>query len=204
MTQKLLLATNNPSKAHEIAESLQALDLEILSLLDLDKSKFPEEPPEDGETFEDNARIKAEFWVKQTGLPTLADDSGILVEALPNELGVKTVRFGKGPEASDAQWLDYFLARMEGKENRQAKFVCVLALTQPQGSTPRVEFFRGEVTGRITEKIESPILPRIPLSSVFLADGTEKVFAAMSAAEKAQWSHRGKALGKAKVFLESV
>lgn len=200
MTQRLLLATNNPSKVREIADSLSDLDVEILSLHDIDKSKHPPEPPEDGESFEDNARIKAEFWTRETGLPTLSDDSGILVEALPNELGVKTVRFGKGPEASDEEWLDYFLERMRDKQNRRAKFVCTLALARPD---QKIEFFDSEVTGVITEKIEAPILPRIPLSSVFLADSADRVFAAMSEAEKAQFSHRGKALENAKAFLLS-
>ncbi|MFH1375889.1 MAG: non-canonical purine NTP pyrophosphatase [Patescibacteria group bacterium] len=197
--QKLLLATNNPSKAREISSALSDLDIEIISLLDLDKSKFADEPPEDGATFEENARIKAEFWAKETGIPTLADDSGILVEALPGKLGVKTVRFGAGAEASDAEWLKHFLARMEGTANRKAKFICVLAFAQPNEQT---EFFEGEVDGKITEKAEAPILPRIPLSSVFLADEADKVFAAISKEEKARFSHRGRALHKAKVFLQ--
>jgi len=204
---QLLLATNNPSKAREIAASLEDLGLEIISLLDpacrqagLDKSKFGEEPPEDGETFEENARIKAEFWARETGIPTLADDSGILVEALPNELGVKTVRFGKGAEASDEEWLEHFLERMEGAESRKAKFVCVLAFARTGEPS---KFFRGEVEGEILEKIAAPILPRIPLSSVFLANGADKVFAAMSEEEKARFSHRGKALEEAREFLSS-
>lgn len=195
--QKLLIATNNPSKAREISSALNDLGIEITSLLDLDKSKFADEPDEDGETFEENARIKAEFWAKESGFPTLADDSGILVDALPGELGVKTVRFGAGANASDAEWLDHFLKKMEGAASRKAKFVCVLAFAQVNEET---EFFEGDVDGRITEKPEAPILPRIPLSSVFLADGADKVFAAME--DKARFSHRGKALGKVRVFLQ--
>ena len=195
---KLLLATNNPSKVREISDNLRDQNLTITSLLDLDKSKYPPEPHEDGETFEDNARIKAEFWSRQTDLLTLADDSGILVEALPDELGVRTVRFGKGAEATDEEWLDYFLERMKDAKNRRAKFICVLALASPRDST---RFFRGEVKGEILNEIAAPILPRIPLSSVFLADGADQVFAAMSESEKARFSHRGKALEEFKNFL---
>ncbi len=206
MKNQLLIATNNPSKVREIAETLKDLDLEVISLLDFKKChpelvSESEEPPEDGETFEENARIKADFWCKQTDLPTLADDSGIFVEALPGELGVRTVRFGKGPEASDEEWLDYFLERMEGAENRKAKFVCVLAFAQPN---EEIHFFHGEVNGVITEKPEAPLLPRIPLSSVFRANGASKVFATMSEAEKAQWSHRGRALLEAKQNLKEL
>ena len=197
---QLLLATSNPSKTREIAKALTDLNLEIISLQDLEKSKFAKEPPENGKTFEENARIKSEFWQRETGLPTLADDSGILVDALPGELGVKTVRFGAGAEASDAEWLDYFLARMEGVKNRRAKFVCVLAFSRTNKPT---EFFRGEVYGEILENPAAPLLPRIPLSSVFLADGVNEVFAAMPTAKKSKLSHRGKAIGKVKKFLSN-
>ncbi len=196
MKFQLLLATANPSKARELSAALADLNCEILTLADFPKIKLP---PEDGATFEENARIKAEFCCAQTGLPALADDSGILVEALPGELGVQTVRFGAGENASDADWLAHFLARMENAENRRARFIAVLALARPDLPT---EFFRGEVTGEILEKIGAPILPRIPLSSVFRADGTEKVFAAMNESEKAQFSHRGKAVEKLKKFLK--
>ena len=201
MTQQLLLATSNASKVSEISDSLKNFDFEVISLLDFDKSKYQPEPPEDGDTFEENARIKAEFWSRQTGFSTLADDSGILVDALPNELGVYTARFGKGTEVSDEEWLDYFLAKMQGVKTRRAKFVCVLALVLTKNS---IQFFRGEVQGKILNKIAAPILPRIPLSSVFLADGASRVFAAMTAAEKATFSHRGKALEKMTNFLEKL
>jgi len=200
LSNRLLLATNNPSKTHEISDSLQKINLEVLSLADFDKKKFAPEPPEDGETFTENARIKAEFWFQQTGISTLADDSGILVEALPGELGVRTVRFGKGENASDEEWLDYFLKKMKGMKNRKAKLVCTLAFVQKEQA---IKFFQGEVEGEILEKATVPLLPRIPLSSVFLADGADKVFAAMSTTEKARFSHRGKALGKFREFIRS-
>ncbi|MBU1089701.1 non-canonical purine NTP pyrophosphatase [Patescibacteria group bacterium] len=200
MLRKLFLATGNSSKAREIAEALNGLGLEIISIADLPTAPDRSEPPEDGETFEENARIKAEFWQQETGLPTLADDSGILVEALPGELGVRTVRFGAGAEASDAEWLEFFLKRMEESKTRRAKFISVLAFAEIGKPT---EFFRGEVEGKILKKAAAPILPRIPLSSVFLADGAMEVFAAMSTAGKSRFSHRGRALKKVEEFLEN-
>jgi len=166
------------------------LNFEIRTLADFPKLKLP---PEDGISFEENAKIKAEFCAEKTGLLSLADDSGILVEALPNKLGVKTVRFGVGENASDADWLKHFLDKMKNASNRRAKFISVLALAQANLKT---EFFRGEIGGEILREIGAPILPRIPLSSVFLADGAEKVFAAMSAVEKSKFSHRGRAVEK--------
>lgn len=223
----MLLATANPSKARELTAALSDFDLEIQTLADFPELELP---PEDGETFEENAKIKAEFCAQETGLPALADDSGILVEALPGELGVKTVRFGKGEDASDEEWLDYFLEKMSGQKNRRAKFVCVLALTNlpfetnppksplvrgdshfspDKGRSPRsggrgfeTKFFHGEVEGEILREIAAPILPRIPLSSVFLADGADQVFAAMSEDEKARFSHRGRAVAELRKFLE--
>lgn len=197
----LLIASGNPSKTHELASSLADLPYQILSLADLPSR--PPEPPEDGETFEENAAIKAEFWCKQTNLTTLADDSGILVDALPGELGVRTVRFGAGAQASDEEWLKHFLERLKDvpKEKRGARFVSVIAVAQPNKKT---EFFRGEVLGKILEKPAAPLKPRIPLSSIFLADGAPTVFAAMTAEEKARWSHRGRAISEAKKYLAGI
>ena len=90
---------------------------------------------------------------------------------------------------------------MKGVKNRHAKFVCMLALSRTNEPT---EFFRGEVEGEILEKIAAPILPRIPLSSVFLANGASKVFAAMTESEKEKFSHRGKAIAKAKQKLREL
>ncbi|MFH0776420.1 MAG: non-canonical purine NTP pyrophosphatase [Patescibacteria group bacterium] len=198
MKFQIILATANPSKARELSAALADLSLEIQTLHDFPNLKLP---PETGATFEENARIKAEFCARETGLTALADDSGILVEALPNELGVKTVRFGAGENASDAEWLAHFLERMKNEKNRRAKFICVLALARPNEPT---KFFRGEVAGEILSEIAAPILPRIPLSSVFLADGAERVFAAMSEKEKREFSHRGRATALLKKFLENL
>jgi len=197
--QSLLLATGNPSKVREISTAIADLNFAIISLAKF-KNHF-DEPAEDGDTFEENARIKSEFWREKTELPTLSDDSGILVEALPEELGVRTVRFGAGKKASDKEWLDYFLKRMHKQKNRRAQFISVIAISVPNSET---YFFRGEVHGEILEKPAAPLLPRIPLSSVFLASGASKVFAAMNTTEKERFSHRGRALVAARKFLEKL
>lgn len=157
---------------------------------------LPSPPAETGTTFSANAKLKAEFWCKQTGYPTLADDSGILVAALAAELGVETRRWGAGETATDSAWLEFFLRRMATEKNREAEFVCVLALAWPGQPT---KIFTGQVTGQITTEIAAPLLPGIPLSSVFQPTGSSKVFAAMSSTEKNNFSHRGRALQK---FLE--
>ncbi|GAG52310.1 unnamed protein product, partial [marine sediment metagenome] len=129
---KLLIATNNQGKFNEIAAMLSDLPLEIISPQDIavDDSDLKE----DGETYQENAYKKANFFAKQTGLTTLADDSGIVVEALKDELGVKTIRWGAGKHASDEEWIAHFLKRMEKETNRKAKFVCHICLVDKEGN----------------------------------------------------------------------
>ncbi len=198
---QILLATGNLGKARELVAALADTPHEFLTLSDLpDRAS---DPIETGTTFEENARIKAKYWYQQTGLTALADDSGILVDALPDELGVNTVRWGAGKNATDSEWLDYFLERLKDvpSEKRGAEFRCVLALAQP-GQT--IEYFKGKVRGTLTFEPKAPLLPGIPLSSVFIPEGADKVFAAMSAAEKSKYSHRGQALVALKQFLSKI
>lgn len=186
---KILIATKNSGKFQEIKELLQTLPVESLSLLDLE---IAEEFLEKGESFEENALAKAVFYFEKSGLPTLADDSGILVEALAQELGVKTRRWGAGETASDIEWLDYFMERMRNEKNRKAKFVCAAAYAGPRGQ----QVFLGETKGAITETVEAPLRSGIPLSSVFKPAGHKSVYAALPPEEKNRLSHRGKAFKK--------
>lgn len=153
---------------------------------------------EDGATFKENAAKKAKFYAEKTGLMTLAEDSGILVEALKGGLGVKTRRWGAGEKASDEEWVEFFLGRMEGIVDRRAKFVCCACLVDKGGET----FFEGETLGNITEKLMAPILKGLPLSSCFLPNGCDKVYAALSHEEKNRISHRGKAMNQVREFLQ--
>ncbi|MFA6552796.1 MAG: non-canonical purine NTP pyrophosphatase, partial [Candidatus Paceibacterota bacterium] len=157
---------------------------------------------EDGETFKENAYKKAKYYYDKTGLLTLAEDSGILVDVLAGELGVKTRRWGAGETATDEEWIEYFLKKMEKvpNEKRGAKFVCVPCLLG-EGIE---KFFEGETRGVLTREIAAPILPGLPLSSCFVPNGFEKVYAALTTEEKNKTSHRGKAFLKVKEFLENL
>jgi len=197
--QKLLIATGNPSKARELSDQLADLDIELISLADL--ALDVPDPAEDGETYADNALIKAAYWHEKTGLPTLADDGGLLVDALPGELGVRTRRWAEElGHTTDESWLGYFMDRMKDipNANRGAEFRIALALVQ---ANIEPKLFEHAVHGQITEAIEAPILPGIPVSSVFRAVGADKVFAAMTTDEKAKYSHRGGALKKLREYL---
>ena len=148
---RLVIATRSIHKLRELGDLLR-LDRGIL--LTLDDLGVPGEPVEDGATFEANARIKARFAAEATGLPSLADDSGIEVDALGGGPGVRTRRYS-GPDATDASNNAKLLATLDGlpRDRRGARYVCVLALALPEARGPRgglrLEVRRGTCRGRI-------------------------------------------------------
>jgi non-canonical purine NTP pyrophosphatase (RdgB/HAM1 family) len=199
-TMKLLIATGNEGKFTEIVHALEDLPFEFFSLKDTNLT-IPDEI-EDGTTYEENAEKKAVYCAQKTNMMTLADDSGLVVDALKDELGVFTRRWGAGKDVSDEEWLDYFMERMKSEENQNAMFVSCICVVDSTGNV--IASARGESKGTITETIEAPIKPGIPLSSVFKVDGEENVHSAMSIQEKNLISHRGKALKKIQEQLQSI
>lgn len=193
--QKILIATHNFGKYKELMEVLEDLPFKFVSLND---EKIEEDVEEHGDSFEANAILKAEFFSRLTGLPTISDDSGIHMDALEGELGVKTRRWGAGAEATDEEWLAHFLDRMAKEKNRRAEFVACIAFALPHAETVT---FRGECVGQILDKPQTKIEHGIPLSSVFLPNGKDKVYSAMSKAEKNEISHRGLAIKKCHRYL---
>ncbi|MFH0838181.1 MAG: non-canonical purine NTP pyrophosphatase [Patescibacteria group bacterium] len=193
--QKILIATHNFGKYKELMEVLEDLPFKFVSLND---EKITEDVEEHGDSFETNAILKAEFFSRLTGLPAIADDSGIHVDALNNELGVKTRRWGAGANASDEEWLAHFLDRMAKEKNRRAEFVACIAFAHTGAETIT---FRGECVGQILDRPQTKIEHGIPLSSVFLPDGKNKVYSAMSKKEKNEISHRGLAIKKCYDYL---
>jgi XTP/dITP diphosphohydrolase len=192
---KILIATHNFGKFKELMEVLGDLPFKFVSLND---ENVNEEAEEHGETYEQNAILKAKFYGQKTGLPAIADDSGILVEAIEGSLGVHTRRWGAGEKATDEEWLDFFLNRMSSEKNRNATFVSVIALYQPGKETLT---FRGECKGIILSKPQVKVEPGIPLSAVFLPGGKNKVFSALDKHEKNEISHRGKAIRQCHDYL---
>ena len=148
---RLVIATHSEHKLRELRELLQLERAELVSLDDLGVTG---DPIEDGETFETNAAIKARFAVGATGLPSLADDSGLEVDALHGGPGVRTRRYA-GKDATDADNNAKLLAALDGLPpgRRGARYVCVLALALPGDTGPRggqrLAFARGTCRGRI-------------------------------------------------------
>ncbi len=184
----ILIGTSNKGKIIEMGEVFTGLNLHIITPAE---RGITDSPPEDGSTFAENARVKARYYHQRSGLPTLADDSGILVEALQNELGVHTRRWGAGPDASDHHWITFFLDRMRNEENRRAQFVCSLCFIDATGTE---HLFESTCDGVITDDTEADYLPGLPISACFRPDGFDHVYSALKIEEKNAISHRGKAL----------
>lgn len=185
----LVVATRNQGKLKEIRRLLEGADVRVLSL-----DEFPDLPEveEDGETFSANARKKAETVARLTGRLTLADDSGLTVEALGGEPGVHSARYA-GPGASDEQNNRKLLKVMEGlaPSERAAAFVCVMALCAPGGEC---RFFDGRLDGEILDA------PRgnggFGYDPLFRVAGDERTLAELPMEAKNAVSHRGQALRK--------
>lgn len=194
---RVLIATSNKGKFREMMEVLGALPFHFLTL---DDAGIQGDCVEDADSFEGNALLKARYYWQKSRLLTVAEDSGILVDALDGELGVKTRRWGAGEKASDQEWIDFFLKRMNDVPLRQrgARFVCCSAVITEAGHE---ELFRGETTGLITQTLEAPIYAGLPLSSCFRPVGHDKVYSALTAEEKNEVSHRGKAMRAVREFL---
>jgi len=194
---QLLIGTNNHGKFIEISEVLSDLPVTPVRPADIGIAGDPEET---GKTFEENALQKARFFRSLSNLPTVADDSGIVIEALENELGLHTRRWGAGPAASDAQWIEHFLKRMEKEANKRAHFLCTLAFIDDTGSE---HVFEGKCSGIITTTLEADYLPGLPISACFMPDGCDSVFSALKIEQKNSTSHRGKAAHALRQFLLS-
>ncbi len=193
---QLLIATHNRGKMREYRQLLKGLSLELLSLDDVG---IKDDVPETGETYADNALLKARAYAQQSGILTLADDSGLEVDALDGEPGPLSARYA-GEGATDADRIDYLLGKLAtvSPTQRTARFRCVIALVWPSGREQLVE---GTCEGRITKA------PRgeqgFGYDPVFLVADDTRTMAELSAEEKNAISHRARAAAKARALLEA-
>jgi XTP/dITP diphosphohydrolase len=191
----LVIASRNKNKITEIREKFSGLkELRLIPLYELES---PPEVIEDGETFEENAIKKAEEIARYSNRPVLSDDSGLVVEALDGRPGVHSARYG-GYGSSDSKKNELLLSEMADiKENRKAKFVCVVAIAWPDGENSVV---RGECYGEIAIKPAGE--KGFGYDPVFFIPEFGKTMAQLSLEEKNRISHRALALDKAKNILE--
>ncbi|MBR2509293.1 MAG: XTP/dITP diphosphatase [Lentisphaeria bacterium] len=186
----IVVATGNQHKVEEYKELLADQNIELKSLKD-----YPNCPEvvEDGKTFAENASKKAVEVCRYCDVPAFADDSGLEVEALGGEPGIFSSRYAD----TDAERIAKILKNLEGKDNRRARFVCVIAIAI-NGEV--IETFEGEVKGTIVDA------PRgsngFGYDPIFQPDGYDKTFAEMTDEEKNKISHRANAVKKALEFIE--
>ncbi|GAA1637932.1 RdgB/HAM1 family non-canonical purine NTP pyrophosphatase [Catellatospora bangladeshensis] len=193
---KLLLATRNTKKLDELRRILAASpELLKVELVGLDDVPPYVEVPETGLTFAENALLKAREGAKHTGLPTVADDSGLAVDALNGMPGVFSARWS-GRHGDDRANLDLVLAQIGDvpDEHRGASFVCAAALVLPGGATSpngREHLVSGKMTGRL---IRAPRGENgFGYDPIFIAENNTRTNAELTPAEKDAISHRGKA-----------
>ena len=184
MKTKIIIASQNIGKIKEYQNAFKDLEFEVLSLNDLD---YKTEIAETGKTFEDNAYIKAKAIYDKYKLPVIADDSGLVVEALPGELGVKSKRFS--PSGQDEDNIDLLLMKLEGKANRSAYFVTVICLYVNEND---YQFFTGKTNGKILYERKGSY--GFGYDPVFEVAGLGKTYAELTVEEKHAYSHRGKAI----------
>lgn len=186
---RLLIASGNAKKVVELRRLVEAagLSLEVVGLGDV--VAYPE-PVEDGDTFEANALLKARAGVAATGLPTLADDSGIEVDVLNGMPGVRSARWA-GPGASDTDNLELLLRQISDVEpgRRRGRFVCAMALVRPDGSE---DVLRRTMEGVV---VDAPTGANgFGYDPIFVTDGHSVSNAELSPDEKDAISHRGQAV----------
>ncbi|KAF7788876.1 XTP/dITP diphosphohydrolase [Pseudoalteromonas rubra] len=186
MTRQIVLATGNQGKVAELGSMLKDLKIEILPQSQFNVS----EVAETGTTFVENAIIKARHAAKVTGLPSIADDSGLEVDALQGAPGVYSARYA-GVDANDQDNIDKLLAAMSGETLRTARFWCVLVYMR-HADDPTPVICQASWEGRITEDQQG--LQGFGYDPVFWVEATQCTSAQLSKAQKNTLSHRGQAL----------
>ena len=182
--RRLVVASGNTGKLREYRELLAGTGLELVA--------FDSEVDEVGETYAENALLKAETAAGRSGLPALGDDSGVEVEALEGFPGIRSARLGPTQEERTAE----LLRRLEGKPRPwNARFVCVVALADRGRET---RFFEGECRGEIVPEWRGAA--GFGYDPVFLVPGTRRTFGEMPPEEKRLYSHRARAV---RALLES-
>ena len=192
---KVVLASKNRHKLEEISKITEKFDIELVLQSELGIDIDVEET---GTTFEENSFLKADAVMKASGLPALADDSGIAVDALNGEPGVYSARYGFDDSLDDWGRLELLLKNTEHVPDgqRQAQFVCVITMVTPEGLTIQA---RGEIHGELTREARGE--NGFGYDPIFYYPPLGKTTAELAPEEKNAVSHRGNAL---KIFYEKL
>ena len=192
---RFILASGNKGKLREFREILEPMGIEIVSQKE---AGFDIDVAETGESFEENAFLKASAICAASGLPAVADDSGLCVKALDWGPGVHSARFGGGKSWTDQQKYLYLLEKLAGVTDRTAKFVSCICCVFPDGDVLRD---RGECPGRILDEPQGT--GGFGYDPVFCPEGYNSSFASLGEEVKNKISHRARALAAFAKELES-
>jgi XTP/dITP diphosphohydrolase len=217
----ILIATSNPGKFKEISAFLQLTGLKLLSLRDFPKVEAPEET---GESFEENALIKAKYFAEKFGVTTISDDGGLEIEVLNGEPGIKSRRWINGvTESTDDELAEYCLEKLKGEKNRKAKLTACLCLYiyinpndvgvhkyEPHGAhnyvplQKNVTFVQESISGIITEKPSPSKFPGFPFRRLLWIPEIKKFYNEdeLSESETKKYNHRYRAVAKLKCVLD--
>lgn len=189
---EVVFASHNAGKIKEIKELLEPYGIKVKSALDMELPDVEE----NGTTFAENSLLKSQTIAKLTGLPCIADDSGLCVDSLDGAPGVYSARYA--PNRDFDKGMDKLLLEMEqsSSKSRKAHFSCVISLAFPNGE---YELFEGRVDGQIASKKQGN--GGFGYDALFVPYGFAKSFAQMTKDEKNQVSHRGRAVQKLKAYL---
>lgn len=197
---RILLATNNPGKLREIQAILQELKAEILTPRQLNLDLVVSET---GQTYAENAALKAKAFAQAAGILALADDSGLEVDALDGNPGIHSARFAPWPNASDADRRKVLLEHLRGKPRPwTARFRCTTAIAQPLPTSIEVYFAEGVCEGEIIP--EERGANGFGYDPLFLVPQLGKTMAELTMEEKNRLSHRGRALRAALPILKEL
>ena len=201
--KKILIATNNKGKVSEISDLLAPLGIETISAIEYNL----EEPEENGSSFEENSIIKAKYYGEKTGEIALADDSGLCIDLLGGQPGIKSARWAIDENGNK----DFFLAFEKIKQDLitkgadinldkiNAHFICNLSLYNPK--TKEINSFEGKVSGYLTFPAQGH--KGFGYDPIFIPNGYDKTFGEMDYKDKEKISHRTKAFSKLKIALQS-
>lgn len=186
--KKILIATHNEGKLDEIKKLFSGLDYKLVSLDDIGITHDVEET---GNTFQENAILKAKTYAQMSGLVTIADDGGLKVEALGGQPGVYSSRYA-GPNKTDAQKVTFLLDKLKNipEDKRYAQFVVVLALAQPDGA---VKLYKGVMPGHIALTARGTPRKQLPYRQIFIPEGFDKTLDELDDQDTRYLSHRQKA-----------
>ncbi len=199
--KKLLIATTNKGKLKELSNFLADLPVQLVSLNDIG---ITDDVRENGKTYEENSKTKALFYAQKSGLPTIADDGGLQIDALGGAPGVKSRRW-LGYEATDEELIDHMLrvSKELPDTNRKAFFRAVVTLALPNGKTWSSS---GEVEGVIAEKPHLKLSKGYPFRSFFYLPDVKKYYheSELTDSEMKKYNHRYIAIKKLKSIIKKV